>query len=165
MGSFKNAFFVVRWLWPFLKELILEGKSLKEGFKTAKLRVAFLLFIVAGVTIGIGMLGIVATKATISVVSSPTSNKVFKELENRIAELETGSKTDVATTPYIPEEPPKQTIELVGQPPEPDPVPVPKPVVKVVPKPKPVPPPATPVDDRANDRKKDYMDFFDEHSG
>lgn len=165
MGSFKNAFFVVRWLWPFLKELILEGKSLKEGFKTAKLRVAFLLSIVTGVTIGIGMLGIVATKATISVVSSPTTNKVFKELEDRIIELEAGNKVDEVNTPYIPPEPPKQTIELVGQPPEPDPVPVPKPVVKVTPKPKSIPPPANSVDERANDRKKDYMDFFDEHSG
>lgn len=165
MGSFKNAFFVVRWLWPFLKELILEGKSLKEGFKTAKIRVAFLLFIVAGVTIGIGMLGIVATKATINVVSSPTSNKVFKELEGRIIELESGSKVGDIKNSHLPEEFTKQTIELVGQPPEPDPVPVPKPVVKVVPKPKPVPTPAIPVEDRTNDRKKDYMDFFDEHSG
>lgn len=42
-----SAFYIFRLIWPFLKELVLGGVTLKEGMRTQRKRV-FLLFFVSG---------------------------------------------------------------------------------------------------------------------
>lgn len=49
------AFYIFRLIWPFLKELVLGGVSLKEGFRTQKAKV-FLLFLLSGMFLGLAVL-------------------------------------------------------------------------------------------------------------
>lgn len=148
--------YVFRLAWPFLKEMLLGGLSLKEGMKSAKKKV-FLLFFISGLIIL--ALWLVPSFYKLSqehlalIKSTEVTN--VQRLEARIKELEGLPNQGVGSVsnPPLPTKPPetmKEALKSVA--------PEEKPVVKK----KPNQPKSTKSHkDEEDARKKSYMDFFD----
>lgn len=155
-----TIFYFFRLGWPFLKEWILGGVSLKEGVKKFKGRV-FLLFFVAALLVALGTITprfLTLAQEHIKLKNSTEATEVQK-LKDRVAELElqVGPK-DTSS---------QQTSKKVEKPP--DPVEVDQPNNKKIDDAAPVnrvrktnatPRQSQDVDDG---RKRAYMDFFDRY--
>lgn len=151
------ALYIFRLVWPFLKELLLGGMTLREGMRTQKKKV-FLLFFVSALIISLFM--IVPRFVILSQEHTKLEQSVsvlnVKKLEDKIKELEqvpvAGAK-DVSIEPIEATEPTpiNKLAPLVPKPIKPRAEKTPKkPEVSV--------PPQTTDQDK---RKKGYMDFFD----
>ena len=151
--------YIFRLVWPFLKELLLGGLTLKEGMRTQKRKV-FILFFVSGLIISLFLIipkFYTLSQEHIKLEQSVTAANV-KRLQDRITELEgkaplppgDGKEPVEATTGPVTETPPPV-------PPEPK---KPKPPAR----PKKLPEKGPPNSEDANKRKKSYMDFFEKYN-
>ncbi|HEX9135748.1 MAG TPA: hypothetical protein VF905_02235 [Nitrospirota bacterium] len=150
------AMYIFRLVWPFLKELVLGGLSLKEGMRTQKKKV-FLLFFVSGLIFSFFLIiprfyqlsqEHIKLEKSIEAVNVQRLEKKIKELE------EAAKKTKPPIEVKCPEppkaEPPPPEVQETKQPPK-----------RQRPKPLPAAPEKKPED--KNDRKKAYMDFFNKY--
>lgn len=151
--------YIFRLVWPFLKELLLGGLTLKEGMKTQKKRV-FLLFFVSGLIISLFLIipkFYTLSQEHIKLEQSVTAANV-KRLQDRITELE-------GKTPQPPGD--KKEIVEANTGPEREYSP-PVPIEPVKPKhparPKKLPVAPVKVVEVDNKRKKAYMDFFEKYN-
>lgn len=158
-----SALYIFRLLWPFLKELLLGGVTLKEGVRTQKKRV-FLLFFVSGLIFMVFLILPKFYQLSQEHVKLEKSIEVanVRRLESKIKELEEAAKknTQVAqvTCPPVLKDPiptnsaPASTPAIVKTS-EP---------VKRSPQKRITENPPDKLEAK-NDRKKAYMDFFDKH--
>lgn len=152
--------YVFRLAWPFLKEMLLGGLSLREGMKSAKKKV-FLLFFISGLiilTLWLVPSFYKLSQEHLALIKSVEVTNV-QRLEARIKELEGTPKEEVVAevvpVPIKPPEPLKEVVQEIV------PIKQQKPVVKKTTGT--VTPTKSHKDDveAVNERKKSYMDFFD----
>lgn len=156
------ALYIFRLAWPFLKEMLLGGLTLKEGMKTAKKKV-FVLFFVSGLIVSLML--IVPRFYQLSQEHLQLKKSVdvanLKRLEDRVKELESLPKEVKVPEPTIPNKPP-ESITKISE------------AIKPADEPKKTTPskskakvtnPATQKaqGEKITDRKKQYMDFFDKY--
>lgn len=152
------ALYVFRLFWPFLKELVLGGLTLKEGMKTQKKKV-FLLFFVSGLILSLFLIipkFIALSQEHIQLEKTVTQSNI-ERLESKIKELEKAIEKPPADSPLVmakPDDPEIDTAPPVLVQPK-----VPK---QKAPKKKPPEAPA-PDPEGLNDRKKAYMEFFEKY--
>ena len=161
-----SALYIFRLVWPFLKELVLGGLTLKEGMRTNKRRV-LLLFFVSGMMFLLFLIiprFYLLTQEHNKLEKSVEAGNVSR-LEQRIKELEALFKTPPGDS---------NAVQVAGKdkeaspPPPSDPAPKETAVAKVEPPKHPAAPrsPPSPVpkqDGTAIDRKKSYMEFFEQY--
>jgi hypothetical protein len=150
------AMYIFRLVWPFLKELVLGGLSLKEGMRTQKKKV-FLLFFVSGLIFSLFLIiprFYQLSQEHIKLEKSVDAVNV-QRLEKRIKELEAAVKKPDPPVEVKRPEPPK------ADPPAPEVPETKKPQKRHRPKKLPAVPEKIPED--KNDRKKAYMDFFSKY--
>lgn len=151
--------YIFRLVWPFLKELLLGGLTLREGMRTQRKKV-FLLFFVSALIIALFMVVpkfYILSQEHLKLEQSVTAANV-KRLEDKIKELE-------ETPTNLPGDSIKPIVTIL---PEPEIVPlhvypeIRKP--KKAPKKPPTIPDAPAVPTDHSKRKKDYMDFFEKYN-
>lgn len=150
------AMYIFRLVWPFLKELVLGGLSLKEGMRTQKKKV-FLLFFVSGLIFSLFLIiprFYQLSQEHIKLEKSVEAVNV-QRLEKRIKELEDAAKKTKPQSEVKCPEPPK------AEPPAAEVQETKKPQKRPRPKQPPAVPAPTP--EALNDRKKAYMDFFSKY--
>lgn len=158
-----SALYIFRLLWPFLKELLLGGVTLKEGVRTQKKRV-FLLFFVSGLIFMVFLILPKFYQLSQEHVKLEKSIEVanVRRLEAKVKELEEAAKKNTAvaqapTTPVVKDPSPVTTA------------PASTPAIVKNSEPPKAPqkrihenPPVAKMEVK-NDRKKAYMDFFDKN--
>lgn len=161
-----SAFYIFRLIWPFLKELVLGGITLKEGMRTQKKRV-FLLFFVSGLIFALFLIVprfYQLSQEHIKLEKSVEAANVHR-MEERIKELE----DKLASRPVLNPVTCVNPAEVPGRIPEP-----PEHHVVTAFKTKMLPPKKVQsegVSDSdkasseamANKRRKSYQDFFDKY--
>lgn len=161
-----SALYIFRLVWPFLKELVLGGLTLKEGMRTNKRRV-FLLFFVSGMMFLLFLIiprFYLLTQEHNKLEKSVEAGNVSR-LEQRIKELEALFNSPPGNS---------NAVQVAGKdketapPPPPDPAPKETAVAKAEPPKHPAAPrgPVTPAkksEDPPTDRKKSYMEFFEQY--
>jgi hypothetical protein len=150
------AMYIFRLVWPFLKELVLGGLSLKEGMRTQKKKV-FLLFFVSGLIFSFFLIiprFYQLSQEHIKLEKSVEAVNV-QRLEKRIKELEAEAKKTKPPVEVKCPVPPKvePVVEEVLETKKP----------RKKPRPKPLPAVPVKVPEETNDRKKTYMDFFSKY--
>ena len=150
--------YIFRLVWPFLKELLLGGLSLKEGMKTQKKKV-FLLFFVSGLILALFLIipKFYALSQDHIKLEKSVSVENVKRLSDRIKELEDKG----STSPGGEDKPAEAIAPVIDQSPPVPPEPI-KPKQKAKTKPLPVVP-ASALEDK-NNRKTSYMDFFEKYN-
>jgi outer membrane biosynthesis protein TonB len=159
-----SALYIFRLVWPFLKELVLGGLTLKEGMRTQKKKV-FLLFFVSGLIITLFLVipkfYLLSQEHTKLQKSIEASN--MHSMEKRIKELEEEATKRHPETPKVPQ--PSQENTTQEKTPEvekanpPQDLPKKKPPKQRV-KASKLPEETANIPEEKNDRKKDYVDFF-----
>lgn len=161
-----TAFYFFRLGWPFLKEWILGGTSLKEGMKTQKRRV-FLLFFVTALIVSLLFLVPKFIHLTQEHGKLEKSSEVaeLRRLESKVVELQaqlakaTSGKPEVEVKEEKPPDPPEAPPP--SPPKDPEKTPEQKPTINDRKDRFPQHRPRQEV--AAEDRRKAYMDFFERY--
>ena len=151
--------YIFRLVWPFLKELLLGGLTLREGMRHQRKKV-FLLFFVSALIIALFMIipkFYILSQEHIKLEKSVTAANV-KRLEDKITELEAKTRAAPVIVPIDPDIPPPKVV--------PPPVVLPelKKPIRSPKSPKPIEPVSKPPGDDLSNRKKSYMDFFEKYN-
>lgn len=151
--------YIFRLFWPFLKELLLGGLTLREGMRTQRKKV-FLLFFVSSLIIALFLIipkFYILSQEHIKLEQSVTAANV-KRLEDKITELEGNALQGGSIKPIEASTVPIKEIVPIDVLPEPrKPTRTPKPN-------KPIPVAPKPIEDDSGKRKKSYMEFFEKYN-
>lgn len=146
-----STLYIIRLVWPFLKELLLGGATLKEGMKTQK-KMVFALFFICILTFLVVLIvpkfyqlseAHKELQGSVEVANLTRMQKENQALKDKLAEKEMGSKSPPTASP--------EEIEARA----------PNPQHHKDPTPKPSSPQQPAVPGQPSSRKKAYMDFFD----
>lgn len=159
------ALYVFRLAWPFLKELLLGGLTLKEGMKTAKKKV-FVLFFVSGLIVSLMMIiprfyqlsqEHLELKKSVDVANVQRMEARIKELEK----LPTPVKVPEPTLPV--NTAPSLSKTDISKMPDASVDKKPTTLSKASARATPIPAKSKAKEEKITDRKKQYMDFFDKY--
>lgn len=158
------ALYVFRLAWPFLKELLLGGLTLKEGMKTAKKKV-FVLFFVSGLIVSLML--IIPRFYQLSQEHLELKKSVdvanVQRMEARIKELEKMPPVVKVPEPTLPTTTDSIAKTDISKMPDSSVAEKPKTPRKPSAKETPIPVTAKVKEEKITDRKKQYMDFFDKY--
>jgi hypothetical protein len=152
-----SAFYIFRLVWPFLKEMVLGGVTLKEGVRTQKKKV-ILLFFISAMTITLFL--IIPRFYQLSQDHMKLEKSIdvanVHRLEDRIKQLEAENSKKPAVLEVASCEKPKEPKADTQ---------VQKATSSTITKVhvNPLPQPALPQTEGKPDRKKSYIDFFDQY--